>query len=103
MSKIKYCFERLLSEIYAVSLHENNQQVCIDCLKPRSKKNKFECKNCGCTNFNVYDYQNSSSKTFSIWWCIRMAILSKIKPDFDAVDYFKELPFHIKPIEKPKV
>ena len=46
MSKIKYCFERLLSEIYAVSPHENNQQVCIDCLKPRSKKNKFECKNC---------------------------------------------------------
>ena len=46
---------------------ENNQQVCIDCLKPRSKENKFECKNCGCTNFNVYDYQNSSFKTFSIW------------------------------------
>ena len=32
-----------------------------------------------------------------------MAILSKIKPHFDAVSYFKELPFYNKPIEKPKV
>ena len=31
-----------------------------------------------------------------------MAVLSKIKPHSDAVDYFKELPFHNKPIEKPK-
>ena len=22
------------------------------------RKNKFECKNCGCTNFYVFDYQN---------------------------------------------
>ena len=33
----------------------------------------------------------------------KMAVLSKIKPYSDAVDYFKELPFHNKPIEKPKV
>ena len=33
----------------------------------------------------------------------KMAVLSKIKPHFDAVDYFKELPFYNKPIEKPKV
>ena len=32
-----------------------------------------------------------------------MAILSKIKPHFDAVDYFKELPFHNKPIKKTKL
>ena len=32
-----------------------------------------------------------------------MTIFSKIKSDSDAVDYFKELPFHNKPIEKPKV
>ena len=32
-----------------------------------------------------------------------MAVLSKIKPHSDAVDYFKELPFYNKPIEKPKV
>ena len=32
-----------------------------------------------------------------------MVILSKIKPHSDAVDYFKELPFYNKPIEKPKV
>ena len=29
-SKIKPCFERLLSEIYARWPRENNQQVCID-------------------------------------------------------------------------
>ena len=32
----------------------------------------------------------------------KIAVLSKIKPHFD-VDYFKELPFYNKPIEKPKV
>ena len=53
LSKIKYRFERLLSEIYAVSYLENNQQVCIDSLKPRSKKNTFDCKNCSCTNVYV--------------------------------------------------
>ena len=33
----------------------------------------------------------------------KMTVLSKIKPHSDAVDYFKELPFYNKPIEKPKV
>ena len=33
----------------------------------------------------------------------KMAVLSKIKAHSDAVDYFKELPFYNKPIEKPKV
>ena len=33
----------------------------------------------------------------------RIAVLSKIKPHSDAVDYFKELPFYNKLIEKPKV
>ena len=33
----------------------------------------------------------------------KMAVLSKIKPHSDAVDYFKELHFYNKPIEKPKV
>ena len=32
-----------------------------------------------------------------------MAILSKIKPHSDTVDYFKELPFDNKPIQTPKV
>ena len=32
-----------------------------------------------------------------------MAVLSKIISHSDAVDYFKELPFYNKPIEKPKV
>ena len=33
----------------------------------------------------------------------KMAVLPKIKPHFDAVDYFQELPFYNKLIEKPKV
>ena len=33
----------------------------------------------------------------------KMVVLSKIKTRSDAVDYFKELPFYNKPIEKPKV
>ena len=32
-----------------------------------------------------------------------MAVLPEIKPHSDALDYFKELPFYNKPIEKPKV
>ena len=32
-----------------------------------------------------------------------MAVLSKIKPHSDAVDYFKELPFYNKLIEKTKL
>ena len=57
-SKTKSHFEQLLSEIYARQICKNNQKVCIDCLKPRSNKNKFECKNCGCTEFYVLGYQN---------------------------------------------
>ena len=64
-STTKSHFERLSSEIYARCFRKNNQQVYIDCLKPRSNKNKFECKNCGCTKFYVLDYQNSSFKTLS--------------------------------------
>ena len=32
-----------------------------------------------------------------------MAVLSKIKSHSDAGDYFKELPFYNKPIEKPLI
>ena len=31
----------------------------------------------------------------------KMAILSKIKSHSDVINYFKELPFYNKPIEKP--
>ena len=64
-SETKSHFEQLLSEIYARRPRENNQKVCIDCLKPISNKNKFECKNCGCTDFYMLDYQNSSFKILS--------------------------------------
>ena len=56
MTTSKSHFEQLLSKIYAKSFCKNNQKVCIDCLKPRSNKNKFECKKCGCTKFYVLDY-----------------------------------------------
>ena len=64
-SKTKSRFEELLSEIYANRPCKNNQKVYIDCPKPRSNKNKFECKNCGCIEFYVLDYQNSSFKILS--------------------------------------
>ena len=32
-----------------------------------------------------------------------MEVLSKMKSHSDVIDYFKELPFHNKPIKKPKV
>ena len=60
LSKTKSQFEQLLSEIYARRPRKNNQKVCIDCLKPRSNKNKFQCKKYGCTEFYVLDYQNSA-------------------------------------------
>ena len=62
MTTSKSHFEQLLSKIYAKSFHKNNKKLCIDCLKQRSNKNKFECKNCSCTDFCVFDYQNSSFK-----------------------------------------
>ena len=48
-SEAKSRFELLLSEIFARRLSQNNKRVCIDCLKPRSAKNKFEYKKCGWT------------------------------------------------------
>ena len=33
----------------------------------------------------------------------KMTVFSKINPNSDAADYFKELSFYNKPIEKPKV
>ena len=70
-SKTKSHFERLLSEIYARQPCENNQEVFIDCLKPRSNKNKFECKKSGCTEFYVLDYQNSLFVILSSFQCIK--------------------------------
>ena len=64
-SKTKSRFEQLLFEIYARRIRENNQHVCVNCLKPRSKNNKSECKKCGCTDFYVLDYQNSSFEILS--------------------------------------
>ena len=63
-SKTKSRFEQILSGIYAWYFCENNQQVCIDCLKPKPYKNKFECKKYGSAKFYVLDYQDSSFKIF---------------------------------------
>ena len=64
-SKTKSHFEQLVCEIYARRPQESNQKVCIDCLKPRSNKNKFEFKHCGCTDSYVLGYQNLSFKILS--------------------------------------
>ena len=61
--KTKSHSEQFLSKIDARRIRENNKKMCIDCLKPRSNKNKFERKNCGCTEFYMLDYQNSLFKT----------------------------------------
>ena len=37
-------------------LPTNNQQKCIDFLKPRSNKNERECKTCGCNYIYVPNY-----------------------------------------------
>ena len=67
-SKTKSHFEQLLSEIYFRRPHKNNPKVCIDCLKPKSNKNKVEYKNCGCTDFyEQNDYQNSSFEIMSVY------------------------------------
>ena len=44
LSKTKSHFEQLLSKIYDRRFCKNDQKMCIDCLKTRSNKNKFECK-----------------------------------------------------------
>ena len=100
--KTKSRFEQLLSEIYNRQFRENNQQVRIDCLNPRSKKIKESVKNVAALNFMF-----SIIKIFHLKYCpfvmYKMAVLSKIKPHSDAVDYFKKLPFYNKLIKKPKV
>ena len=65
-SKTKSCFKQGLSKIDARSLRENNQQKCIDCLKPRSNKNECECKKCGwdCLYVPVI-------KDFYLYYCSR--------------------------------
>ena len=55
-SKTKTYYERVLSKIDARSFRENNQQKCIDCLKPRSNKNELVCKNSRGNEFYVLNY-----------------------------------------------
>ena len=77
-SENKSRIERLLSETYAKRPHKISQKLCIDSLKPRSNKNNFECKNCGCTNFYVLDYQNYSYLIFSTLQCIKWQYCQKL-------------------------
>ena len=65
MTTSKSHFEQLLSKIYANKFCKNNQKACIDCFKPKSNKNKSECKICGCADFHLLDYQNSSFNILS--------------------------------------
>ena len=43
--------ERFYSKKYQSDNLINNQQKCIDCLKPRSNKNERVCKKCGSDYF----------------------------------------------------
>ena len=52
---VVYC-SNLESVSLVKRLHTNNQQKCIECLKPRSNKNEHECKKCGCYYFYVPNY-----------------------------------------------
>ena len=47
---------RFYTKEYQSDNHTNNQQMCIDCLEPRSNKNKIECKKCGCNEFYWLSY-----------------------------------------------
>ena len=60
MTRNKFRIRQLLLKINARSLCENNQQKCVDFLKPRSNKNELECKNCGWNKFYVRNYQSLS-------------------------------------------
>ena len=48
--------KRFYSKKYQSDSHTNNQQKCIDCLKPRSNKYERECKKYGCDCFYVPNY-----------------------------------------------
>ena len=49
--KTKIYVKKYQSDNLAKRIRTNNQQMCIDCLKPRSNKNKRECKKNGCDTF----------------------------------------------------
>ena len=55
-SKTKSYPKQVSFKIYDKRFHISNQQMCIDCLKPRSNKNERECKKCGCDCFYVPNY-----------------------------------------------
>ena len=42
---------------YPKKYQNDNQQKCIDCLKPKSNKNERVCKKCGCDYFCVPRYE----------------------------------------------
>ena len=65
MTTSKSHFEQVLFKIYSNIFCKYDQKVCIGRLKPRSNKNKFECKNCSCTDFYVLSYQNYLFKIVS--------------------------------------
>ena len=42
---------------FFLKIYQNdNQQKCIDCLKPRSNKDERDCKKCGCNHFYGLNY-----------------------------------------------
>ena len=60
MTTSKFRIRQLLFKNDARRLREQNQQKCIDYLKPKSNKNELECKKCVCNEFYAPNYQSSS-------------------------------------------
>ena len=88
------------SDNLAKRLHTNNQQKCIDCLKPRSNKNERECKKCDSNYFYVPNYESYSFVV--LLKSIILSLKQKTKSHL-LVDSFKELSIFDKPIDKPKI
>ena len=58
MPKTGSRFNIVLLQIDARRFRENNQQKCIDCLKPSSNKNEPDCRKCGYNELYVFNYPN---------------------------------------------
>ena len=67
MTKTGSHFRRVLCKIDARKFREDNQQKCIDCLKPRSNENELECKKCGCNEFYVPNCERFSFVILSMF------------------------------------
>ena len=55
-----------IKRFHLKNYQSDNQQKCIDCLKPRSNKNEHECQKYDCDYFYVPNYQSFSFVVLSV-------------------------------------